>query len=110
MGKKKKKRDKFKKIEADRNRGKVFCTVRVTCGGTCKELHFKKAGKVCSEAFMKTGDGEYGVRGERDRPEREFTGGRDGDFRRDRDTHFKERREVGEGEAPEGEMPEIEQV
>ena len=62
LGKKKKKREKARKIDADRNRGRVFCTVRVVCGGECKELNFKRAGRVCGEAFYKVAEGEITVR------------------------------------------------
>lgn len=62
MAKKKRtKRDKFRKVDDSRNRGKIFCTVSLVCSGECRNLHLKRGGKVCSEAFYKTIDGESTV-------------------------------------------------
>jgi hypothetical protein len=60
--KRKKKRDRLKKNEMERNKGRVFCTVRVFCDGECKTLHFKRGGRICQEAYYKTADGELPVR------------------------------------------------
>ncbi len=59
--KRKKKRERLKKQEIERNKGRVYCTIRVFCEGDCKNHNFKRNGRLCSEAFYKTGDGEIPV-------------------------------------------------
>ena len=59
--KRKKKRERLKKQEIERNKGRVYCTIRVFCEGDCKEHNFKRNGRLCSEAYYKTGDGEIPV-------------------------------------------------
>lgn len=63
MGKKRKKqRERAKKMEVERNKGKVYCTIRIVCGGECRQANFKRNGRICSEAFYKTIDGEIPVK------------------------------------------------
>ncbi len=59
--KRKKKRERLKKQEIERNKGRVYCTIRVFCEGDCKNHNFKRNGRLCSEAYYKTGDGEMPV-------------------------------------------------
>jgi hypothetical protein len=59
--KRKKKRERLKKQEIERNKGRVYCTIRVFCEGDCRNHNFKRNGRLCSEAYYKTGDGEIPV-------------------------------------------------
>ena len=60
--KRKKKRERLRKQEIERNKGRVYCTIRVYCEGPCRDANFKRNGRLCSEAFYKTADGEVPVK------------------------------------------------
>ena len=60
--KRKKKRERLRKQEIERNKGRVYCTIRVFCEGPCRDANFKRNGRLCSEAFYKTADGEVPVK------------------------------------------------
>jgi len=60
--KKKKKREKLRKMDMERNRGKVYCTIRGDCEGPCKEANFRRFSRICSEAFYRTPEGEIAVK------------------------------------------------
>ena len=60
--KRKKKRERMIKQEIERNRGKVYCTIKQMCTGGCAELNFRRNGRTCGEAFYRTGDGDISVK------------------------------------------------
>jgi hypothetical protein len=60
--KRKKRREKLKKQEIERNRGRVYCTVKGMCEGACKEENFRRFSRICSEAFYMTAEGEIPVK------------------------------------------------
>jgi hypothetical protein len=60
--KRKKKRERLKKQEIERNRGRVYCTVAGFCEGVCKDENFNRYNRVCSEAFYQTAEGEVPVK------------------------------------------------
>jgi radical SAM protein with 4Fe4S-binding SPASM domain len=60
--KRKKKRERLKKQEIERNKGRVYCTIRVFCDGECRNANFKRGGQICREAFYKTSEGEVPVK------------------------------------------------
>lgn len=60
--KRRKKRERLKKQEIERNRGRVYCTVVGYCEGVCKDENFKRFNKICSEAFYLTAEGEVPVK------------------------------------------------
>lgn len=60
--KRKKKRERLRKQEIERNRGRVYCTIRGFCSGPCKEENFRRYGRICSEAFYRTAEGEQPVK------------------------------------------------
>ncbi len=60
--KKRKKREKLKKEEIERNRGKVYCTIRGMCEGPCQKENLRRFERTCSEAFYLTTEGEVPVR------------------------------------------------
>ena len=60
--KRRKKREKLKKQEIERNRGKIYCTVRGLCSGSCRENNLRRFDRVCSEAFYLSAEGEVPVR------------------------------------------------
>ena len=60
--KRKKKRERLRKQEIERNKGRVYCTIRVFCDGECRNHNFKRGGIICREAFYKTAEGEVPVK------------------------------------------------
>ena len=60
--KKRKKRERLKKTEIERNRGRVYCTLRGFCEGACREENLRRFERNCSEAFYLTSEGEVPVR------------------------------------------------
>lgn len=60
--KKKRKRERLRKQEIERNRGRVYCTVRGFCSGTCREENLRRYDRTCSEAFYLTTEGEVAAR------------------------------------------------
>jgi hypothetical protein len=60
--KKRKNRERLKKQEIERNRGRVYCTVRGFCEGPCRDENLRRFERVCSEAFYLTSEGEVAVR------------------------------------------------
>lgn len=60
--KRKKQREKMRKAEIERNRGRAYCTIYGMCEGVCREHNFRRFNRVCSEAFYKTSDGEVPVK------------------------------------------------
>lgn len=60
--KRKKKRERLRKQEIERNRGKVYCTINGFCAGACHDENFRRYGKLCSEAFYLTPEGEVPVK------------------------------------------------
>ena len=60
--KKRKKREKLRKQETERNRGRVYCTVRGFCGGPCREENLRRFERTCTEAYYLSTDGEVPVR------------------------------------------------
>jgi hypothetical protein len=60
--KKRKKREKLRKMEIERNRGRVYCTVRGFCEGVCREENLRRFERTCSEAYYLTTEGEVTVR------------------------------------------------
>lgn len=60
--KRKKKRERLRKQEIERNRGRVYCTLKGMCDGPCKEENFRRFGRICSEAFYRTPEGEIPVK------------------------------------------------
>ena len=60
--KRKKKRERLRKLEIERNRGKVYCTIKQMCTGECATQNFKRNGRICSEAYYRTSDGDVTIR------------------------------------------------
>ncbi len=60
--KKRKRREKLEKMEIERNRGTVYCTIRGYCEGSCQDENFRRYERVCSEAYYLTTEGEIPVR------------------------------------------------
>lgn len=60
--KRRKKRERLRKMEIERNRGRVYCTLKGFCTGPCKDENFRRFGRTCSEAFYMTSDGEVTVK------------------------------------------------
>ena len=60
--KKRKKREKFKKMEIERNRGRVYCTIKGMCEGPCRDENLRRFDRTCTEAFYLTTEGEVSVR------------------------------------------------
>lgn len=60
--KRKKKRERLRKQEIERNRGRVYCTIRGFCSGSCKDENFRRFGRICSEAFYRAAEGEQPVK------------------------------------------------
>ncbi len=60
--KKRKKRERLKKQETERNRGRVYCTILGFCDGPCREANLRRYERTCSEAFYLTTEGELPVK------------------------------------------------
>ncbi|RMG11271.1 MAG: hypothetical protein D6731_15800 [Planctomycetota bacterium] len=60
--KKRKRREKLRKMEIERNRGKIYCTIRGMCEGPCREENLRRFDRICSEAYYLTAEGEVAVR------------------------------------------------
>lgn len=60
--KRKKKRERLRKQEIERNKGRVYCTLKGFCGGSCRDENFRRFGRVCSEAYYRSLDGEIPVK------------------------------------------------
>ena len=60
--KKRKKRERLQKQEIERNRGKIYCTLRGFCAGPCREANLRRYERTCSEAYYLTTEGEVPVR------------------------------------------------
>ena len=60
--KKRKRREKLRKMEIERNRGKVYCTVKGMCEGPCRDENLRRFERTCSEAYYLTTEGEVAVR------------------------------------------------
>lgn len=60
--KRRKKRERLRKQEIERNRGRIYCTVVGFCEGPCRDENLKRFGRVCSEAFYLTAEGEVPVK------------------------------------------------
>ncbi len=56
--KRRRKRELMEKMEIERNRGRVYCTLRGFCEGACRESNLKRFERSCSEAYYLTSDGE----------------------------------------------------
>ena len=52
----------MRKLDIERNKGKVYCTIRQVCEGECATQNFRRNGRICGEAFYKTPDGEAAVK------------------------------------------------
>ena len=60
--KKRKKRERLKKQEIERNRGKVYCTLLGQCQGPCREANLRRFDRICTEAYYLTSEGEVPVK------------------------------------------------
>jgi len=60
--KRRKKREKLRKTEIERNRGKIYCTLHGFCTGPCREDNLRRYERICSEAFYLQPEGEVPVR------------------------------------------------
>lgn len=60
--KKRKKREKLRKQEIERNRGRVYCTIRGFCSGACREDNLRRFDRTCTEAYYLTAEGEVPVK------------------------------------------------
>ena len=48
--------------EIERNRGKVYCTIRGMCEGPCRDENLRRYDRTCSEAYYLTTEGEVAAR------------------------------------------------
>jgi len=51
-----------RKLEIERNRGRIYCTIRGMCEGACKEENLRRYDRICSEAYYQSVEGEVPVR------------------------------------------------